>query len=88
MPRPSTHTQWSQPSLMPVHWPLIELQTRWLIPADLTPTMVSYDVHGVTGDRTLLAKGIDWCTSIFDEPQRAELHHDLIRRALEHLHPF
>lgn len=88
MPKAAPPTQWSQPSLIPVHWPIVELRARWIIPASDGVTMVRYDVTGASTTDTLLAKGIDWCHNIHDPAQTAELHHDLIRRALEHLAPF
>lgn len=88
MPKGSAPTKWSQPSLLPVHWPLIEVEQRWAIPADGTPTMVGYDVFGRTSRRTLLAGGIEWCHGIHDPEQCAELFHSLLKIGLDNLSPF
>jgi hypothetical protein len=71
-----------------VHWPLVTLKARWSIPADGTKTMVAYEVQGLATKTQLLAAGIDWCVNVHDPKQSAELHHDLIRIAIEHLSPF
>jgi len=83
-----TPPNWTQPSLMPIHWPLIQLQSRWLIPSDGGPVMVGYDVTGVAATESKLAGGIEWCQNVHDPAQRAEVFHDLVRIAVEHLSPF
>jgi hypothetical protein len=87
MTRPKTDG-WSQPSLIPVYWPVVSLTMVWNLRPDSPAIMVAYDIRGTDRESQLLAKGIEWIPRGFDPIQRAELVHELHRRTLEHLSPF
>lgn len=88
MPDTQSPTRWSQPSLMPIHWPLVELRLTVAIPADSTTAMVSWQVVGESDSPVVVARGIDWIRSVADHDQCAEVFLDLMRETLGHLSPF
>lgn len=81
-------SSWVQPPLIPVLWPLVVAKVCLKIPGDGTKSMFSYSVFGEGDNETLVAGGIDWIGNVHQDDERAEVWHDLVEIALEHLSPF
>lgn len=79
---------WVQPALIPVLWPLVIARSSLSIPGDGSEAMFNYSVTGCGDSHTLLAQGIEWVADVHKYDQRAEVFHDLVKIALEHLAPF